>query len=187
MQLVNMMVKVALKDDAKKIDDDILSAVMPIYSKERAELVAGEYEAECPQLIHVIRSLHKIDYKHGSFLADTEAVRTHLIQMQSGFTVVINGVALKPSREEDVLSLWSLLFQAGVFYPRVSDSRQKEGYRFVFPHEEPGLVTKARWNDLQQILWEIHPAFRDYLITEQKEHGARFGLASKPSRSKAKR
>lgn len=185
-QLVDMMVKVALKDDAKKIDDDILSAVMPIYSKERAELVAGEYEAECPQMIHIIRSLHKLEYKHGSFLADTEAVREHLVKMQSGFTVTINGVVLKPTREEDILSLWSLLFQAGVFYPRVSDARQKEGYRFVFPHEEPGLVTKARWNDLQQSLWEIHPAFRDFLIAEQTEQNARFGLASKPTRPKSK-
>ncbi|MHB2060276.1 P-loop ATPase, Sll1717 family [Pseudomonas monsensis] len=186
-QLVNMMVKVALKDEAKKIDDDILSTVMPIYSKERAELVAGEYEAECPQMIHVIRSLYKLDYKHGAFLADTESVRTHLVQIQSSFTITINGVALKPAREEDVLSLWALLFQAGVFYPRVSDSRQKEGYRFVLPHEEPGLITKARWNDLQQSLWEVHPAFRDFLIAEKNEQSARFGLASKPARSKAKR
>ncbi|WP_146024027.1 MULTISPECIES: P-loop ATPase, Sll1717 family [unclassified Pseudomonas] len=186
-QLVNMLVQIALRNDAKKINEDIFSTVMPIYSKERAELVAGEYEAECPQMIHVIRSFHKLEFKHGSFLADTETVRAHLIHIQSAFTITMNGVALKPTREEDILSLWSLLFQAGVFYPRVSDSRQKEGYRFVFPHEEPGLVTKARWNDLQQSLWEIHPVFRDFLISEQKEQSARFGLASKATRFKSKR
>jgi hypothetical protein len=183
-QLVEKMVKLALTGEARKIDDNILSAVMPKYSQERAELVAGEYAEECPELLHIIRSMARLQCSHGAFLADAEAVKQHLRSIQSGFTVHLNGLALKPGNEEDIFSLWSLLFQAGVFYPRVSDDRQREGYRFILPHEDPGLVVKARWNDIQQTLWEIHPVFRDFLISEQREHNARFGLASKPRTKK---
>jgi hypothetical protein len=181
-QLVEKMVKLALKDTPKKIDDNILSAVMPVYSKERANLVAGEFAAECPVLLEVIRSFAKLQCNHGSFLADSESVKKHLIALQGAFTVTLNGRVLQSSSEEDIFSLWSLLFEAGFFYPRVSDLRQKEGYRFIRPDEEPGLVTKARWNDIQGVLWEIHPVFRDFLILEQKEQKSRFGLPSKPKK-----
>ncbi|WP_054063901.1 hypothetical protein [Pseudomonas asplenii] len=185
-QLVEKMVKLALTDEVKKIDDNILSAVMPKYSQERAELVAGEYAEECPELLHVIRSMSRLECSHGAFLADAEAVKKHLITIQSSFTIHLNGLVLKPTKEEDIFNLWSLLFQAGIFYPRVTDDRQREGYRFILPHEDPGLLVKARWNDIQQTLWEIHPVFRDFLIVEQREQKARFGLATK-HRSKGRR
>jgi hypothetical protein len=181
-QLVEKMVKLALQDTPKRIDDNILSAVMPVYSKERANLVAGEFGDECPVLLEVMRSFAKVTFNHGSFLADSETVKKHLVAIQGAFTITLNGVALKSGKDEDTFGLWSLLFEAGFFYPRVSDDRQKEGYRFIRPDEEPGLVTKARWNDIQGVLWEVHPVFRDFLIFEQKEHKARFGLPTKNKR-----
>ncbi|THG81137.1 hypothetical protein E5198_13040 [Pseudomonas sp. A-1] len=178
-QLVGKMASLALQGEPKKIDENILSTVMPEYSKERAGLVAGEYADECPKLLEVIRMFHKLDCKHGAFLADAETVKTHLTNMLGGFSVEINGIAIRPDRDDDVFKLWNLLFEAGFFYPRVSDRNQPDGYRFVYPHEEPGLVDKQRWNDIQKSLWEIHPVFRDYLIAEQRKYKSQFGLATK--------
>ncbi|WP_158704699.1 P-loop ATPase, Sll1717 family [Ectopseudomonas mendocina] len=181
-QFVGQMVSVALEGEAKKIDDNILSRIMPNYSRERAGLVAGEYGAECPELLTVIRSFSKVNYAHGSFLADSETIRKHLSAIQGALTITINGIALKSGSDDDVFKIWSLLFEAGFFYPRVSDNREKDGYRFVLPSDEPDLVCKKRWNDIQQALWEVHPVFRDFLIEDQKEHAARFGLPVKPKK-----
>lgn len=183
-QLIGQMVNVALQGEAKKIDDDILSKIMPNYSRERAELVAGEYGSECPELLSIIRSFSKLHYAHGSFLADAETVRKHLISIQGASKITINGIVLKPESDDDLFKIWSLLFEAGFFYPRVSDRREKDGYRFVHPSDEPDLVCKTRWNDVQQALWEVHPVFRDFLIEEQKQHAARFGLPFKTKKSK---
>ncbi|WP_162885290.1 P-loop ATPase, Sll1717 family [Pseudomonas syringae] len=179
-QLVSKMVTLASNGVAKRIDENILSAVMPIYSRERVELVAGEFSDECPELSNVIRSFHKIQYEHGAFLASAEAVKRHLSALGGGVRVVLHGALLNLSVDEDLFKLWSFLFEAAIFYPRVSDHRQPDGYRFVSNQEDPGLVTKSRWNDIQQTLWEIHPVFRDFLISVQREQGAKFGLATKP-------
>jgi hypothetical protein len=52
----------------------------------------------------------------------------------------------------------------------------------VTAEDDPDLVSAARWNDMQAITWEIHPAYRDYLIKLVKEKEFSFGLPPKKKR-----
>lgn len=181
-QLLNMLASAALKPPASKITDNMFETIMPQYSAERVKLLAEEFERECPTLPQILQSMVKVKYEHGSFLADSESIRKHLRTLPSSFSITLNGQTLHPDTDEDLFELWSFLFTIGVLYPRVSDSRMARGFRFVFPADDPGFVSKTRWNEMQKALWEVHPAYRDHLIEVQKEVAARTGLPVKPKR-----
>jgi len=68
-QLINMLAKQAASPLPALITEDTLASVMPIYSKERADLLAQEFERECPSLDQVLRSFAGVEYDNGSFLA----------------------------------------------------------------------------------------------------------------------
>jgi hypothetical protein len=179
-QLVNMLAKQALEPPVTKITDDILAKVMPVYSEERATLLSQEYEKECPSLPQIIRSFARLEYEEGSFLAGSEQVKKHLKSLPSSFSIKLSGIIINPDDDEQVFRLWSFLFSIGFIFPRVSDSREKDNYRFVYPSDDPNFVCNERWNDMQKALWEIHPAFRDHLISVQRSEQAQFGLPTKP-------
>lgn len=182
--LLNMLATAAVKPPVSRITDDMFESVMPQYSSERAKLLAEEFERECPALPEILRSLATLEYKHGAFLADSEAIRKHLLTLPSAFTIKLNGKILRPDAEGWIFELWSFMYTIGIFYPRVSDSRMPKGFRFIVPADDPAFVSQARWNEMQKALWEVHPAYRDYLIEVQKDDAARFGL---PSKRKKKR
>ena len=183
-QLINMLATEALKPPECLINEDILNQVMPIYSKERASLLSQEFEKECPALKDVIRSFAKIEFDEGSFTASCESIRAHLTSISSLFSLTLSGRLLTTTVEADVFQLWGFLFSIGLLYPRVSDARESEGYRFVVPGDDPSFVSKSRWNEMQKSLWEVHPCFRDYLIAVSRDEAAQFGL---PRKAKPKR
>jgi len=78
-----------------------------------------------------------------------------------------------------IFQLWKYLYEIGFLNARVSDTREKEDYRHIIADDEPDLVSKTRWNDMQSMLWEIHPAYRSFLITEQKNSSFSFGMPKK--------
>jgi hypothetical protein len=106
----------------------------------------------------------------------------HLEKVPSQFSIRLNGRTLRPSNREDVLRLWAFLYSIGFLNPRVSDSRNSDGYAFVSPAEQPLFVHPRKWNQMQKALWEVHPSYRDHLIALQKAHEAKFGLPRKPKR-----
>lgn len=183
-QLVNMLAKQALEPPPSRITDEILARVMPVYSEERSTLLSQEYEKECPALLQIIRSFAKLEYDHGSFLAGSENVKKHIRKLPSSFSVKLFGVTLKPDDDDDVYKIWSFLFLIGFMFPRVSDSRQTDNYRFIYPSDDPNFVRSERWNEMQKALWEIHPAFRDHLIAVQRNEQAQTGLPTKPKQRK---
>jgi hypothetical protein len=179
-QLLNMLAKQAINPPVSKITEEILAKVMPVYSEERAILLAQEYEKECPALSQIIRSFARLEYDKGSFLSGSEQVRKHIKGLPSSFSIMLSGFVLKPDDNDDLYKLWSFLFSIGFIFPRVSDSRQPNKYRFISPSDDPYFVRSERWNDMQKALWEIHPAFRDHLISVQKSEHAQFGIPVKP-------
>lgn len=186
-QLINKMTKLALDGTPKQIDENILASVMPIYSKERADLLANEFERECPTLLRIIESFSSIPFNHGAFLIDSEQLKAHFSEVLTSFGIELNGITIK-NTETDIFKIWSFLYSAEFFYPRISDDRQPSGYRFIKPSEEPKFVRKENWNEIQKILWEIHPVYRDFLITVQRNESARFGLPTKrPKDTKRKK
>lgn len=179
-QLVNMLAKRALEPPVSRVTDEILANVMPVYSAERATLLSQEYEKECPVLPQVIRSFARLEYDEGSFLCTSETLKAHLRSLPSSFSITLSGIIVKPDDDNQIFRLWAFLFSVGFIYPRVSDTRQTDNYRFIYPSEDPNFVRMDRWNDMQKALWEIHPAFRDHLIVVQRDEQAQFGLPRKP-------
>lgn len=178
-QLVNMLAKKAIAPPTSLITENTLALVMPTYSEERAKLLAQEFEKECPSLLQIIRTFARVEYDKGSFLATSELMRKHLLSLPSSFSINLEGEVLNPDSELHVFHLWSFLFSIGFVFPRVSDKRESDNYRFITANEEPDFVNERRWNDMQKALWEVHPVYRDYLIAAQKDEAAQFGLPTK--------
>lgn len=181
-QLINALAQSANGSFLNRINDELFAKEMIGFSKQRISLLVQESEYDCPQLETVIRTFATLNYDHGSFKAKAETVRTHLVNLGASSGVQLFGRALKPGNIDDVFDLWKYLFDIGFLNARVADTREKDGYKHVFPRDDPNYVAKARWNDMQATAWEIGPAYRDYLIDLQRELEARTGLP--PARRK---
>jgi hypothetical protein len=161
---------------AAKISESDLEIEMREFSKQRVDLLAQETDQECPQIAEVVRWLASMPYDGGSFKATTESVRAHLRVLPSTRSVVLFGRALQPGSDDDAIEMWRFLYEIGVLNARIADRTQKDGFRHVVPGDDPGLVSKSRWNEMQAMVWEVHPAYRDELIRVQAESTAQTGL-----------
>ena len=178
-QLINALAKEALTPSPKLINEKIFADVMPEYSEQRVRLLAQEFEKECPYLLDLVRSFGGIEYDSDAFTSTSEAVRVHLQGLPSKFTITLFGQTVRPGSNEGTFALWEFLYIIGFIYPRVSDSRQPKGYRHILAREQPKFVSQKNWNEMQAALWEVHPAYRDYLISVAKDKQASFGLPKK--------
>ena len=134
-----------------------------------------------------IGSLAEVDYSQGSFTMSAEEVRDHFSRMLSRYGGTLYGRSLSQQGEEDMFEIWAFLYRAGILNARVSDTSQPRGFRHLEPSEDSFLVSKSRWNELQQMLWEVNAVYRDYLITRQAEIGLRVGLPKKKEKGRRKR
>lgn len=169
-QLVNHLASSAAMRRSSFIESKDAEIAMESYSKERAEDLAIEMGFDCSAFLDVIRSF--VDLK---FESDFEEVRQRLKSIPSRFSLQIGNKVIKPDSDEDALLILSLLHESGFLNARVQDSRQPDNYRHVCFLDDPHLVQNSRWNELQRARWEVHPAFRTYLIALQKERSWRIG------------
>lgn len=175
-QLINALALAANTAKAEKITDQLFAKEMIEFSKQRVLLLSQEAEFDCPQIEQVVRTFSDLEYDHGSFKATTENIRQHLLRSGASSGVQLYGRSLRPGNEDDALQLWKYLFDVGFLNARVADTREKDGYRHIYPREDPNYVSKARWNDMQATAWEVGPSFRDFLISLQHQRLARTGL-----------
>ena len=184
-QLINGCAQRALATDLEIISEDVFASEMREFSKVRARLLEQEVEYECPEMEQLIRTLADINYDQSSFKASAEVIRRHLSELGGAFSVHLFGVTLNLGKNEDHLfALWKFLYDIGLLNARIADNREKDGYRHIFPAEQPNLVSKIRWNEMQAIVWEISPAYRDHLIGIQQQKQHQFGLAPKRRKSR---
>lgn len=179
-QLVNALAKHAKARRAPLVFEKDLHEVMPIFSEERVNFLSQELEFDCPQIRDVVRAIARFEFDFDSFKLTTEVLRRQFKAIPSGFGVTVYGQRMQPGVDNDALVLLGLLYDNGVINARVSDSRQKDGYRHVFPEDDPTLVSKARWNDLQAVVWEVNAVYRDYMLKVQREYAAKTGLPPRP-------
>jgi hypothetical protein len=172
-QLINAIASYARKKRMSRIDDEVFAEVMKSFSSERVTFLAQEVELECSVAREIVRSLARLDFEYGSFKANPEAVRQHLSRLPSSFSITLYGKTLHPENDESAFSLWRFLWDNGVLNARVRDGTQKDGYRHLRPSEDPSLIAKSRWNEMQGIRWEINPVYRDHLIEVQREAAKR--------------
>jgi len=48
-----------------------------------------------------------------------------------------------------------------------------KGFRHINFQDDPNFVQKSNWNNMQAATWEIHPAFRSFLLTAKGNLAAR--------------
>jgi hypothetical protein len=186
-QLINALAKVALHPNPRLIDENIFASVMPIYSEERVKLLAQEYEKECPSLREIIRSFGGLDFDEDSFTSRADNIKSHISRLPSSFSLTLFGQVVSPDSNEGLFAIWEFLYITGFLLPRVSDDRERQGYRHINASENPKFVSERNWNEMQAALWEIHPAYRDYLISVQNDKKHSFGLPRKPNNRNKRR
>jgi hypothetical protein len=166
-QLVAHLAKWADKSGRQKISENEVPFCLKIYSEERADDIKREADAECPQIKEIIRSFAKIEYTEGSFKANADQIQKHLLLLPNRFGIQLFGQSLNGGRHDHALLLWKYLFDIGFFGARSDDSSQPRGFDHTVAFESLDLISKERWNDMQKFIWEINPAYRDFLIAER--------------------
>jgi hypothetical protein len=167
-QLVNH-----LANEAKSRASDTIGSIdaetgMEKYSRERAEDLGIEMGFDCPSFLSVIRTFADVPFE-----CDFVQLRFHLKSIPSRFSLIVNGRALKPGDDDDAITLLALVHESGLMNARIPDTRQTLGYRHITFLDDPHLVQMSRWNELQSATWEIHPAFRTFIISLQRERSWR--------------
>lgn len=167
-QLLHSLAKAAIDANTQKILDSQVAPVVKAFSESRANLLAQETEQELPALKDVIKTFARREiYDEGSFKATTASALAHIRTIPSMFSLRLYGVSLQSDSNENALRLLSFLYRVGFLNAR----RGRPGGRYIHvsPADEPNLVSEANHNNLQTIFWEVHPAFRDFLISHQTE------------------
>lgn len=164
-QLVGKLAKTARENGRDRITSGDAERALHAYSKERAQYLEAEVGAECTGFLDILRTFSFV-----SFEMSFEELRKHLATIPSRFGVVLKGATLHPG-DTSVIPLLRLLYEVGFVNARVADSSRDRGFRHVAHFDEPNLVSTERWNDLQAVRWEVHPAFRTFLNDAREQTG----------------
>ncbi len=183
-QLVNALARSARNRGANRITGQDFETQIREFSFQRIQFLAQEAELECPQVTDVVRSLASLEFDQGAFKITFEALRRALRRMPTERGINLFGRSLQPDNDDDALALLNFLFEMGVLNARVSDAREKDGFRHVSPSIDPRLVSRARWNELQAVVWEVNPAYRDHLSQVQRDQAAQTGLPPRRRRGR---
>jgi hypothetical protein len=50
-------------------------------------------------------------------------------------------------------------------------------FRHLLFEEDSDFISKINWSKMKQVAWEIHPAFRSYILQLKDEDKARKGMS----------
>lgn len=165
-QFLNMLANAAINSGSQKITEVHIKDVIGDFSESRVDFLCQENEMECPQLKSIIGTFApKSIYDEGSFKISSGELLKHLDIVPSGFGLILFGLAMRPGNHSDSYKLWNFLFRIGFLNARIA----RPGGRFLHlsPNQNPNLANETNHNKLQTITWEVHPAYRDYLISLQ--------------------
>lgn len=163
-QLVGKLIDCVRRNRGQKITSRDADAVMHEYSEERVNYMATEVGSDCAEFKEVVRSFYDLPYEM-SF----EELRKHLEALPSRFSVAVKGRTLRPHSPETVIALLDILFEAGFVNARIMDTRMSREFRHITHADDPQMIRRSRWNDLQSAQWEVHPAFRTFLLDIKKQ------------------
>ena len=158
-QLVAKMISRAKINKSALIGDAEADEGMKEYSRERVDDLSNEFSQDCSTLRQVIEAFSRVDFD-----IPFETLRDHLKTIGSGFSLTLRNSIIKPGDDDDALRLLRFLHETGFINPKVNDIRQPRGFRHVSYQDEPNFVEMANWGKLQATSWEVHPAFRSFLL-----------------------
>jgi len=169
-QFISALIDTALESEHKLITSDDVTDSIVAYSNERVEDLEREVGEECPQIREIVRSFAYLQFDEGSFKLKAETLYKHLAGIPSRFGLQFMDKTLHPGRDElNVFTLWRYLHEIGFLNARALDATKPKGFKHILLQDDASLVSKERWNQVQTLMWEVHPAYRDYLITVQRE------------------
>lgn len=171
-QLMGKIADAAIRSHASKISSEHMHGVIGEYSSERVDYIAEEFAEDCDTFKDVIRTLAKLQN-----VVTTHELMNHLKGVPSSFRVAVRGQTLQAESRDDAFVLWKLLHEAGVVNGLIGDRREARGFRHINFSDDPDLVGPSRWNDMQRLQWEIHPAFRCFLRSIREERTASQGIS----------
>jgi hypothetical protein len=158
-QLIKNMVDAAKQAGSNIIGSDAANAAMKIYSSERVDDIVNEFSLDCKNIREIINTFADFNFE-----SDFEVLRKHLWTVPSIASLNIRGILLSSDVDDDAITILRLLHEAGFINPRVVDASMPRGFRHILFHDDSNFVKLANWNGMQGARWEIHPAFRTYLI-----------------------
>lgn len=158
-QLIKNMVDAATAASHAKIGSSDAGKAMAVYSAERVDDVVNEFSVDCTNIREIIDSLADCDFE-----SDFEPIRRHMRTVPSVTSIKIRGVQTRPDIDDDAIAILGLMHEAGVINPRVPDRTKERQFRHINFHDDANFVQMSNWNDMQGATWEIHPAFRSYLL-----------------------
>ena len=167
-QLIKNMIACAVTKRLDIIGSDEAAEAMKVYSSERVDDIANEFSVDCPTIREIINTFMDVDFEVGF-----EALRQHLVTIPSSFSITMRGVLLHPGVDDDGIAILSLLHETGFINPRIPDNTMSRGFRHILFQDDPTFARVANWNGMQGTNWEIHPAFRTYLMGAKKATLAR--------------
>jgi hypothetical protein len=158
-QLIKNMIDAATAAAHGKIGSADAGKAMGVYSSERVDDVVNEFSVDCKAVREIVDSLAECEFE-SSF----EAIRQHMRTVPSIASIQIRGIQMRPDNDTDAIALLELMHEAGVINPRIRDRTKDRDFRHINFHDDANFVRMSNWNDMQGATWEIHPAFRTYLL-----------------------
>ena len=171
-QLIKNMFDAAKLGNASLIGSNEAGAAMRVYSSERVDDVVNEFSLDCKNIREIINTFADVDFD-----SDFESLRRHLRTIPSIASIQIRGTQLRPDVDEDAVAILRILHETGFLNPRVIDNTKPRGFRHILFHDDSNFVKLANWNLMQGARWEIHPAFRTYLLGVKEAQLARLAPA----------
>jgi hypothetical protein len=171
-QFMGILAKECRKKGFNIIKNEVVDTAMDIYSMDRFEGLISEFSYECPSLETILKSFSKIPFR-----IPTEDLKDHINTIPSICSISIRGENIKPENIDDSFILWNFMHCIGFINPCIPDRRQRRDFRHILYSEDMNFVSQSNWNEMQKVIWDIHPAYRSYLIKLRKDDDARRGLS----------
>jgi ABC-type antimicrobial peptide transport system, ATPase component len=160
-QLIDILAKYSIDAKFQIIKESIIEKALKEYSRDRLDDLAMEFANDSESVIPIVKSFTKCN-----FSLNCDQARDHISVIPSMFSLVIRGHVIKPGSQEDFMFLWNFLHELGFLNPCVPDSRMPKGFRHIMYNENPSYVSVSNLNEMRASTWEVHPAYRSYLLKE---------------------
>lgn len=173
-QFLGLLAKKSNEEKLEKISSKIVNDASYQFAKGRVTELALEYAPECKQVEDLVKLFSKVDFK-----LETEDAKNFLNTIPSSLNVSIRGKIIHQDNVEEIFALWNFLHQIGFLNPCTPDNRQKRNFRHIRFKEDRNFTSQSNWNNMQKVIWEIHPAYRSYLLKIKEDDKARIGISFK--------
>ena len=140
---------------------------MPAYGKDRIDDIASEFSSQCEQIDKMCYAFFKAKCNYSNTQKLIAQIDTCIVHK---FPVKIAGISDRCNANQ----ILRFLYEKGFVQPKSWISKQK--YQFLDFENNPLLIDDNIECDniMEELVWEIHPAFRNALSTDRTPHAKIF-------------